>query len=102
VKWTIGAGLLLTYAYIHSDTMTSAVTHFLRPGLDLGVRLEVPLSSSVLVSLGCVAQGYVPQRVGGLGLPDLGDPAALDDSIWLMVQAFAMLHVRFDHTVHLR
>ena len=102
VKWTVGAGLLLTYAFIHSDTMAADVTHFLRPGLDLGTRLELSLSSNVLVSLGCVAQGYVPQRVGDLGLPDLADPTALDDSIWLMFQAFVMLHVRFDHTVHLR
>ena len=101
-KLTAGAGAILTYAFIYSDTMQASSTHFLRPGLDAGLRLEVPLSETVLISTGCFAQVYVPQQVGSLQVPDLTDPAVLTDSIWLMVQSFVMLHVRFPYTVNLR
>jgi hypothetical protein len=100
-KLTAGVGAILTYAFIYSDTMAASSTHFLRPGLDAGLRLEIPLSETVLISTGCFAQGYIPQQIGSLGLPDLSDPQVLNESIWLMVQSFLMLHVRFPYTVNL-
>lgn len=101
VRLDLGAGLLLTAAFIHSDTMADSPTIFVRPGLDLGLRLEIPFTDNFLMSMGAFAQAYVPQEVGGFGLPDTSKPAWLDESIWLLPQAFVMLHYRFPYTVNL-
>jgi len=94
LRLTLDAGVLLTYAYLHSDVLPD--THFLRPGLDLGARAEVALSRSLLISLGWSSGIYVPERLG-----DLGAVAPLDQSIWHLGQAFLQLHVRFPYTARL-
>lgn len=93
-RLSVGAGLLLTYAYLHSDTLPN--THFLRPAAEVGVDLELQLSKSFLVSLGWESAFYVPQELGGLGLPE-----RLRDGIFHVGQAYLQLHVRFPYTVRL-
>ncbi|MCP3104652.1 hypothetical protein LZ198_37890 [Myxococcus sp. K15C18031901] len=93
-RLAVGTGLLLTYAYMHSSTLPS--THFLRPGAELGVELELALSQSFLVSLGWESALYIPQELGGLGLPD-----RLRDGIFHVGQAYLQLHVRFPYTTRL-
>lgn len=99
VRLDIGAGLLLTTALIHSSRFDT--TFFIRPGVDLGVRFEVPLTESLLVSVGAFAQAYLPQETGGLGMGDTDDPNWLSDTIWLLPQAFLMVHYRFPYAVNL-
>lgn len=94
VRLSVGAGLLLTYAYLYSDTL--ADTHFLRPGAELGVDLELQFSKSFLVSVGWESALYVPQELGGLGLPD-----RLRDGIFHVGQAYLQLHFRFPYTARL-
>ncbi|WP_205525450.1 hypothetical protein [Pyxidicoccus trucidator] len=94
VRLSVGGGLLLTYAYLHSDTL--ADTHFLRPGAELGVDLELQFSKSFLVSVGWESALYVPQELGGLGLPD-----QLRDGIFHVGQAYLQLHFRFPYTTRL-
>jgi hypothetical protein len=94
VRLSVGAGLLLTYAYLYSDTL--ADTHFLRPGAELGVDLELQFSKSFLVSVGWESALYVPQELGGLGLPD-----HLRDGIFHVGQAYLQLHFRFPYTTRL-
>ncbi|MCE9671981.1 hypothetical protein LY474_29665 [Myxococcus stipitatus] len=93
-RLAVGTGLLLTYAYLHSDTLPA--THLLRPGAELGLELEVALSRTVLVSLGWESALYIPQELGGLGLPD-----RLRDGIFHVGQAYLQLHVRFPYTTRL-
>jgi hypothetical protein len=93
-RFSVGAGLLLTYAYLHSDTL--ADTHFLRPGASLGVDLELRASKSFLVGVGWESAFYVPQELGGLGLPD-----RLSDGIFHVGQAYLQLHFRFPYTTRL-
>jgi hypothetical protein len=94
VRLSVGAGLLLTYAYLYSDTL--ADTHFLRPGAELGVDLELQFSKRFLVSVGWESALYVPQELGGLGLPD-----HLRDGIFHVGQAYLQLHFRFPYTTRL-
>ena len=94
VRLSVGMGLVLTYAYLPSTTLDSP-THFLRPGLDPGAELELPITERFLVSVGWKSQIYPPQRVGGPVL-ELG---ALDASIWHIGQGFFKLHVRVPYTV---
>ena len=94
VRFTVGAGLVLTYAYMFSDTLPD--THFLRPGLDVGADLEFQLSKSFLISVGWESTLYVPQELGGLGLPD-----SVGDGIFHVGQAYLQLHFRFPYTTRL-
>ena len=89
----LNAGLLLTYAYLSSDTL--ADTHFLRPGLDLGARAEVEVTESFLVSVGWSSGLYIPQELGGFGTAPLGE------SLFHFGQANLQLHVRFPYTTRL-
>lgn len=92
-RFDISPGLILTYAYMHSDVLAN--THFFRPGLDAKAELEIPFSESFLVSLGWTSQFHVPQVIGG-GFLEL-EP--LDESIWHVGQAFVMLHFRIPYRV---
>lgn len=97
VRWTLGAGLRLTYAYVHSDTLAASQMHFIRPGLDAATEIEVPLSKSFLVSFGWNSQLYIPQEIGG----DVLAVGELDESIWHIGQGFLKLHFRFPYAVDL-
>ena len=92
LRFKVGAGLRLTYAYLPSDTLPSP-THFLRPGLDLKAEAEIPFSERFLISFGWNSQVYIPQEVGG-GVFEVG---ALDDSIWHIGQGFFKFHFRFPY-----
>lgn len=89
VRLDVGAGLRLTYLYIHSKNLPSP-THFLRPGLDAKAEMEIPFSDTVLVSFGWDSQFYPPQALGG-SILELG---TLEDSIWHVGQAFLKFHYR--------
>lgn len=91
----LGADLRLTYAFIGSDTLGD--THFLRPGIDLNLDVEIPVTDNFLVSLGWTSQLYIPQRVGG-GVLDTGP---FEETIWHIGQAYLMLHFRFPYTTQL-
>ena len=93
-RLSLGAGVLLTYAYLHSNTLPN--THFVRPGAEVGLDLELQVSKSFLVSLGWESAFYVPQELGGLGLPE-----RLRDGIFHVGQAYLQFHVRFPYTVQL-
>jgi hypothetical protein len=94
VRLRVGAGLLLTYAFIYSDNPEIPTTHFVRPGLDLGADLEIPFTKSFLISLGWSSGLYVPQKLGSFGL----DMDAIDKSIWHVGQAYLQLHFRFPYS----
>jgi len=89
VRFDVGAGLRLTYLYVHSSSLPSP-THFLRPGIDAKAEMEIPFSERVLVSFGWDSQFYPPQAVGG-SILELG---TLDESIWHVGQAFLKFHYR--------
>ncbi|HZI09248.1 MAG TPA: hypothetical protein VE153_02590 [Myxococcus sp.] len=93
-RLSLGGGLLLTYAYVHSDTLPD--THFARPGAEVGVDLELAFTQSFLVSLGWESAFYVPQELGGLGLPD-----RVRDGIFHVGQAYVQFHVRFPYATRL-
>jgi hypothetical protein len=92
VRLSLDAGLVLTYAYMYSDTLPT--THFLRPGLQLTADLEFQLSESFLVSLGWSSAAYIPQRVGSFS-----ETQPLSGSIFHVGQAFLLLHFRVPFTV---
>ncbi|TNF32645.1 MAG: hypothetical protein EP329_09515 [Deltaproteobacteria bacterium] len=91
----LGADLRLTYAFIGSDRLGD--THFLRPGIDLNLDVEIPVTETFLVSVGWTSQVYIPQKVGG-GVLETGP---FEDTIWHIGQAYLMLHFRFPYTTHL-
>lgn len=95
VRFGVDAGLIVKYLYIDSDVL--GTTHFLRPGLELKAELEFSFGDIVWLSMGWASQVFIPQKVGGLPWEAL----SLDDSIWHIGQAFALLHVRIPYTTTL-
>ncbi len=91
LKLRLSAGLLLTYAFVHSDVVPN--THFLRPGADLMAEVEWMMTRSFGVSFGWASGFYVPQQLGSFGL------GPLNESIWHVGQAFFKVHVRFPYTM---
>lgn len=98
--------LLLTYAFLHSDTLALSADghapggsmHFLRPGVDIGFEWTIPvIEDAFLVSLGYASQVYVPQAVGGPIFELAGDRP----SIWHIAQVFLMLHWRVPYEANL-
>ena len=109
---SLDTGLLITYAFINTGgykipdqsnedieknprteiTYRDQTMHFLRPGMDLKLELEVKFSDSVLTSLGWSSAYYIPQKIGG-GIGTVGADQ-LEKSIWRIHQAFVMLHYR--------
>ena len=87
-------GLRLTYLYMHSTSLPSP-THFIRPGVDLGVDAEIPVSTNVLFSMGWNSQAYIPQEIGG-SVASFGTP---DTWMWHVGQAYLKVHYRFPYTV---
>lgn len=96
IRLGINGNIIATYAFIYSDTVASP-THFLRPGAELSIDLEIPVTDQFLLSLGWASQFYIPQQVGG-SVFDLGSG---NDALWHIGQAFFMFHFRVPYTTSL-
>lgn len=103
VRFTVGAGLMLTYAYISTELtpeqqaaqpdLHNGTTHFFRPGVDLRAVMEVKLAEQWLFSVGWSSAFYPPQELGG----DFLAWGSLERSAWHFGQAFALLHYRLPY-----
>jgi hypothetical protein len=86
---SLSAGLDLTAAFIHSDSLGFSWMFLLRPGIDLQLEWEIPLAKAFHISVGWQSMLYVPQPLGG-GVFDLG---GFDNrSIWHVGQVFILFH----------
>lgn len=101
VRARLEAGLIATYAFIWSDRAALPSTHFVRPGLDLALRIEIPMGDVFSTHLGVGALAYLPQRPGRSVLYVGGAENDLDQSIWLMGQAFLQFAFRFPYTTNI-
>lgn len=90
VRVSTNAALDLAYLFIHSRTLPEP-THFLRPGVNLKLDVEVPLSETLLVSTGWSSDLFVPQPLGGSPLEVL----PLDAALWHLGGPYLLLHYRF-------
>lgn len=104
-KLTLGAGLVLSYAYLGNDHWKTQGykdnnMHFLRPGANAKAELLFKLSPSFLVSVGWDSYFYPPQRIGA-GILDEWGERPLDNSLWHNGQAFVLLHFRFPYSTTL-
>ena len=73
-------------------TYRDQTTHFLRPGMDLKLDLEVKFSDSFLTSLDWSSAYYIPQKIAG-GIGSIGADQ-LEKSLWRIHQAYLMVHYR--------
>lgn len=89
----LGAGLLATYVYIDSD-LPDTSTHFLRPGISLGLSAGAMLSDSFGLRIGWNSNFYIPQAIGG-GVLEMGKG---DQSLWHIGEAYLQLRFRFPFT----
>ena len=70
-------------------------THFFRPGLDLGIDFELPVSDRWFLALGYASRVYIPQGWGETPL-SLGDPG---ERLWHMGQFYLQAHRRKPWTI---
>ena len=100
VRISLGAGLLLSYVFIESDKLANKpmVMHFLRPGIDIVLDIEIPITRSFLISFGWASQVYVPQ---GVNSQIFAIPEAFEDWVWHFGQAYFLLHFRFPYKVNM-
>lgn len=104
LRFTLSTGLLLTYAFLHSDLPELPDTHFLRPGLDIGGEIELAFSRSFLISFGWFSGFYIPQGFGTFGMGPFGDKqtsSTLSETMWHFGQGFIKLHFRFPYSANL-
>jgi hypothetical protein len=94
VRLSLDAGVVLTYAYLMSETLPT--THFLRPGAQIAADIEFQLSKTFLISIGWASHFYVPQRLGSFT-----EVKPLDDSIFHVGQAYLLLHFRTPFTANM-
>lgn len=92
----LGAGLLATYVYIDSDRVDTT-THFLRPGLSVGLSAGTMLGDSFGVRVGWNSNFYIPQALGG-GILETGEG---ERSLWHIGEAYLQLRFRFPFTTTL-
>ncbi|QDE70960.1 hypothetical protein BHS09_30475 [Myxococcus xanthus] len=62
--------------------------------VEVGIDLELQLSKSFLLGVGWESAFYVPQELGGLGLPE-----RLRDGFFHVGQAYLQLHFRVPYAV---
>jgi hypothetical protein len=85
----LSAGLDLTAAYIHADSLNFSWMFLLRPGIDLQLEWEIPVTPQFHVSVGWQSVLYVPQPLGG-GVFEFS--GFNDQSIWHVGQLFILFH----------
>lgn len=101
VRLAAHANVDVAWLFIHSaapdggSATAATVTHFLRPGVNLELVLEVPVTESFLVSTGWSSDLFVPQP---LGRPPW-EVLPLDEALWHLGGPFLKLHVRVPYTV---
>lgn len=96
VRITASVGPRLTWLFIHSTSIPSP-THFLRPGLDARLNMEIPVSQRFRFSVGGASQVYIPQRIGA-GFFEIGP---MRENIWHIGQLYLKFQVRFPMRVSL-
>lgn len=95
VRLRLDANLLVTYFYLWSDFPGLPPTHFLRPGVELALTLELWATERFGFSLGGTGQAYVPQVVGGFGF------GRFEDMLTFAASAFLKVHVRIPYEANL-
>lgn len=103
VSVALNGALDVAALYVHSTALgggsATAQSHtvFLRPGLNLELVLEVPLTDALLLSTGWSSDLFVPQPFGGAPW----EIVPLDDALWHLGGPFLKVHVRIPYTVEL-
>ncbi|MFK7825443.1 MAG: hypothetical protein AB8G05_14920 [Oligoflexales bacterium] len=116
-KLTMGTGLVFTYMYVNignyklidqekltdidsenSNIFLDQVTHFLRPGIDLRLALELKFSPFFLTSIGWASAYYIPQKIGG-GVFELSKTKS--QNLWRVHHGAFLLNFRFPYEAQL-
>jgi hypothetical protein len=101
VALSLNANLDLAYIFFHSSALgggsalQQSFTHFLRPGLNLELALEIPVTETLLFSTGWSSDFFVPQPFGRPPWEVL----PLEDALWHLGGPFLKMHIRIPYTV---
>ncbi len=93
----------VAYIFIHSASLgggslsQNSITHFLRPGINAALILEVPVTRSFVISAGWSSDLFIPQP---FGRPPW-EITPVEDSLWHLGGPFLQLHIRIPYEVNL-
>ncbi|NRA47390.1 MAG: hypothetical protein HRU09_20770 [Oligoflexales bacterium] len=74
------------------------MTHFVRPGLDLRLALEIKFSPSFLTSIAWTSAYYIPQKIGG-GVFEMSKTKS--QNLWRLHHGAFLLHFRVPYEANL-
>jgi hypothetical protein len=103
VNVSLNGAVDVAYIFIHSSTLgggtasTQSFTHFLRPGINLALNVEIPITESFLVTTGWSSDLFIPQP---FGRPPW-EVTPVDLSLWHLGGPFLQVHVRIPYEVNL-
>ena len=116
-KLSFGTGLIFSYLFVNlgdykivdpekklegnnedSKVYLDQVTHFVRPGIDLRLSLEIKFSPSFITSLAWTSAYYVPQKIGG-GVFDISKTKS--QNLWRIHHGAFLLNFRFPYDAKL-
>ncbi|HEY4223150.1 MAG TPA: hypothetical protein VGO62_17450, partial [Myxococcota bacterium] len=103
VDVSVNGAVDVAYIFIHSATLgggtvtTNSITHFLRPGINLNLTAELPITDSLLLSGGWSSDLFIPQP---FGRPPW-EITPVDNSLWHLGGPFLQVHVRIPYEVSL-
>ncbi|WP_146973489.1 hypothetical protein [Lujinxingia vulgaris] len=95
---SLGASLIGTALFMHSDTLPSP-TFFVRPGIDITLDFEIQAARDFGLSFGWSSMVHLPQPVGGSVL----EMGSFDEgSIWHIGQFYVQGNFRFPYHITYR
>jgi hypothetical protein len=94
VRVSVSGALIGTLMYIRSPSVATSNYLFARPGVELNLDFEIPLSERFLISLGWSSMVHVPQTLEATGLESLGMGGLDQQSLWHIGQFYVQGHYR--------
>lgn len=116
-KLSFGTGMVFSYLFVNlgdykiidaeekssasnnnAQTYLNQVTHFIRPGIDLRLDLEIKFSPFFLTSIAWTSAYYIPQKIGG-SVFELSNTKS--QNLWRIHHGSLLFNVRFPYQVAL-
>lgn len=94
MRTTISGSLIATLMYINSEAIAADHYFFARPGLEINLDFEIPVTNDFRVSVGWSSMVHIPQSLRGTGANMFEMGGFDEDSLWHIGQFYVQGHFR--------
>lgn len=102
VRTSLSGAVIATLMYINSASVAAEHYFFVRPGLELNLDFEVPITSNLLISVGWNSMVHLPQSLDGVGMEMLSMGSFDERSLWHIGQFYLQTHFRVPYSYQYR